>query len=287
MKSSSRLSPNPPLQDRCHHLSPAGRRCSQPACSSHPTLCFTHAPKPPSPEVAVAAELSEAAGSLETPEDVNRPLTKTVLAFIAGRLPAKKAGMIGFLGQIILRTHREIAFHQQAERKLHPRTIIHDLPRPDRSEVIPHPSEPLLPPCDEEKSAIANAAPVASTRAATQITANPQTQPINTPPPAASPMRPKKYPTSATSTQTTPRSTHASTPITLFPTSPSSVWTTLSGQANDRDLPSCTPSDAAHFRKGGTHHDSRAQFAIPSCDAGRASAQRRVTCFWGRTCRLG
>ena len=196
MKSSSRLSPNPPLQDRCHHLSPAGRRCSQPACSSHPTLCFTHAPKPPSPEVAVAAELSEAAGSLETPEDVNRLLTKTVLAFIAGRLPAKKAGMIGFLGQIILRTHREIAFHQQAERKLHPRTIIHDLPRPDRSEVIPHPSEPLLPPCDEEKSAIANAAPVASTRAATQITANPQTQPINTPPsaPPPTPDAPEKIP---------------------------------------------------------------------------------------------
>jgi hypothetical protein len=38
-----------------------------------------------------------------------RFLTKTVLAFIAGRLPLKKACMIGFLGQIILRTHREIA----------------------------------------------------------------------------------------------------------------------------------------------------------------------------------
>ena len=196
MKSSSKVSTNPPLHDRCHHLSPAGRRCSQPACSSHPTLCFTHAPKPPSPEVAVAAELFEAAGSLETPEDVNHLLTKTVLAFIAGRLPLKKAGMIGFLGRIILRTHREIAFHQQVERKLHPRTIIHDLPRPDRSEVFQHPSEPLLPPHGEDIFAPANVAPAAPTATAAQITATPQTQPINTlpPTPPPTPDAPEKIP---------------------------------------------------------------------------------------------
>ena len=101
MKSSSKVSPHPPLQDRCRHRSPAGRRCSQPACSSHATLCFTQAPKSPSREALIAAELSESAGFLATPSEVNRLLSKTLLAFIAGRLPHKKAGMIGFLGQII------------------------------------------------------------------------------------------------------------------------------------------------------------------------------------------
>jgi hypothetical protein len=129
MKPSSDDSPNPPLYERCHHLSPKGRRCSQPACSSHPTLCFTHAPKPPSPEELLAGELSQAAGSLNSPEDVNRLLSKTVLAFIEGRLPLKKAGMIGFLGQIILRTHHEMALQKKVEAAApKQRIIICDIP---------------------------------------------------------------------------------------------------------------------------------------------------------------
>jgi hypothetical protein len=42
----------------------------------------------------------------------------------------KKAGMIGFLGQVMLRTHREIAFQETVRSKLHPRrytTISHAL----------------------------------------------------------------------------------------------------------------------------------------------------------------
>ncbi|HEY1467998.1 MAG TPA: hypothetical protein VGF61_03060 [Candidatus Acidoferrum sp.] len=151
MKSSSNASPNPPLLERCHHRSRSGRRCSQPACSSHPTLCFTHAPEsepPPSPEVVVAAELSQAAGSLDSPEDVNRLLSKTVLAFIDGRLPHKTAGMIGFLGQILLRTHREIAFQDGVRRKTQPQSRIHDLPRPFRDGIIYDLPEPLRPPYD-------------------------------------------------------------------------------------------------------------------------------------------
>ena len=153
----------------------------------------------------MAAELSEAAGSLATPSEVNHLLSKALLAFIAGRLPHKKAGMIGFLGQIILRTHREIAFHQQLDRKLHPRTIMLDLPRPDRGEVVSDPPVRPLSPSGQQISATANAAPFApnvpsATQNATQSGASPITAPLSTEPipatatPPSTPNAPEKIP---------------------------------------------------------------------------------------------
>jgi hypothetical protein len=64
----------------------------------------------------------------------------------------KKAGMIGLLGQVILRTHHEIAFQDTVRSKLHPRRYINDLPRLYR-EVISDLTEPLRPPFDEDISA--------------------------------------------------------------------------------------------------------------------------------------
>jgi hypothetical protein len=187
MKSSSELSPNPTLHDRCHHLSPSGRRCSQPACPSHPTLCFTHAPKSPSPEALIAAELSEAAGSLETPEDVNRLLTKTVLAFIAGRLPHKKAGMIGFLGQIILRTHREIVFHQNVDRDNHPENY-HLFP----DEYCKEPKSITDSPAQDQNPTAPTSAQAVTPPPAATIDAPVAPEPTNTPPPEI--LAPEKIP---------------------------------------------------------------------------------------------
>ena len=161
MKSSSKLSSNPQLHDRCHHISPSGRRCSQPACPSHPTLCFTHAPKPPSPQALMAAELSEAAGSLATPSEVNHPPFQNA-SRLHRRPSTSQKGRHDRLPRTNNSPHsREIAFHQQLERKLHPRTIIHDLPRPDRGEVVSGPPARPLSPSDQQISATVNAAPVA------------------------------------------------------------------------------------------------------------------------------
>jgi hypothetical protein len=223
MKSSSKVSANPPLHDRCHHLSPAGRRCSQPACSSHPTLCFTHAPKPPSPEVAVAAELFEAAGSLETPEDVNHLLTKTVLAFIAGRLPLKKAGMIGFLGQI-----PPIAKSPSTNR-----SNVNSTPGPSSttslaliaaksSNILPnHFSLPTVKTYSRPPTSRPPHQPQQPHKSPRLHKPNRSTR--YRPHRRLRPMRPKKSPTLATSTQTTLHSTRASTPITPFPTFPPNV----------------------------------------------------------------
>ena len=119
MKSSSAKSHAITDSSRCAFSTGHGHRCRMLA-SPGARCCASHSRHDKLDAAALAAELSQAAGSLESPEDVNRLLSKTVLAFIEGRLPLKKASMIGFLGQIILRTHREIVFHEKVERDNHP-----------------------------------------------------------------------------------------------------------------------------------------------------------------------
>ena len=135
------------IRERCHHLSTSGRRCSQPACSTHPTLCFTHKPKPqplPSPDDTFLLELSEAASSLASPEDVERVLAKLFLALVEDRITREKAGTLGFLAQMLLRSQHEIAFHKKIEqaaaekmRDEEFRQIEWNIPRPIRGPISP------------------------------------------------------------------------------------------------------------------------------------------------------
>jgi hypothetical protein len=137
---------------RCGHLSPSGRRCSQPVCSSSPHFCFTHDPKlaaPPDTEAALAAELAEAAGDFTKPENVNRVLAKIFHALAAGRLTTKKAGVLSYIAQTILHSQREIAVQKKLEEETRrrdnpytgplidcvPRAIRDDPPEPSRDDA--------------------------------------------------------------------------------------------------------------------------------------------------------
>ncbi len=51
---------------RCEHRSPSGRQCSQPVCTTDPQFCGTHKP---TPEQLTTAELTEAAGTLSSPDE--------------------------------------------------------------------------------------------------------------------------------------------------------------------------------------------------------------------------
>ena len=111
--SSSSLSKSP---NRCRHFSPSGRRCSQPPCSSHPTLCFAHKPPEATEDKLLLRELTQAAASLESPEDVSRVLGKIFVALLEDRISLKKAGTLGFLGQMLIRSHREIEYYKKTHR---------------------------------------------------------------------------------------------------------------------------------------------------------------------------
>ena len=61
---------------RCEHRSPSGRQCSQPVCTTDPRFCGTHKP---TPEQLTVAELTEAAGTLSSPDEIHRFLKAVLL----------------------------------------------------------------------------------------------------------------------------------------------------------------------------------------------------------------
>src|SRR5208282_2181093 len=152
----------PSALPRCAHLSPSGRQCSQPVCSSSPSFCFTHAPKAPSPPSdasTFAAELVEAAGDLSSPADVNRVLVKIFHGLAKDRIPVKKAGTMCYILQTTLLSQRAIADQQelkkeaeeeadekglQEARQLSWRRTLANIPRPNYDT----PREPVTPPTD-------------------------------------------------------------------------------------------------------------------------------------------
>jgi hypothetical protein len=144
---------------RCQHLSPAGRQCSQPVCSTSLHFCFTH--KPDADQLLIA-ELTEAAGALSTPEEIHNFLKKVTLLRIQGRLTPKESGNYTYLCQFLQRGLRDIAYHQklrqdQAEHEAEQASLKKvrswSIPRPDRSDPsdsplpsaeIPHSDSPCV-----------------------------------------------------------------------------------------------------------------------------------------------
>jgi len=95
---------------RCAHTSQTGRRCRSSASTPDSPFCQHHQPNP---EALAAAELTAAAGTLSTPEEVNRFLTRVTLLRIEGKLTPKEASNYAYLCLILQLGQRAIAFHQK------------------------------------------------------------------------------------------------------------------------------------------------------------------------------
>jgi hypothetical protein len=117
-KNDSSSKPPRTTNPRCAHRSPSGRQCSQPVCYSSPTFCHAHKPPAPAAEQIVAERLTRAAGSLDSPAEVHQALKEIFRALVAGQLSRERAGTLGFLAQMLLRSHREIAFYEKAQLEL-------------------------------------------------------------------------------------------------------------------------------------------------------------------------
>jgi hypothetical protein len=101
---------------RCEHRTPSGRQCSQPVCTSDPRFCGTHKP---TPEQLATAELTEAAGTLSSPDEIHTFLKAVLLNRVRGRITPKEASVYSYLCQNLLRSLREIDHFKelQAERE--------------------------------------------------------------------------------------------------------------------------------------------------------------------------
>jgi len=121
---------------RCEHRSPSGRQCSQPVCTTDPRFCGTHKS---TPEQLTTVELTEAAGTLSTPDEVHRFLKAVLLNRVRGRITPKEASVYSYLCQNLLRSLREIDHFRELqsereERNRIPENFGWSLPRPDRSD---------------------------------------------------------------------------------------------------------------------------------------------------------
>ena len=63
----------------------------------------------------MAQRLSKAAGSLDSPAEVHGALKEIFRALVEGQLSRERAGTLGFLAQMLLRSHREIAYYEKAQ----------------------------------------------------------------------------------------------------------------------------------------------------------------------------
>jgi len=124
---------------------------------------------------ALAAELTQAAGSLASPEDVNRVLSKIFLALAADRLTTRKAAVLSYIGQMLLRSHREIAFHKKLAVEEADREAAQERQNAlDRWEI----PRPIRDPVEPPKPTIAEGAPT------TQDAPAPVTSPAPSNPPS-------------------------------------------------------------------------------------------------------
>lgn len=162
LKSELNLDPKLPFP-RCEHRSPTGRQCTQPVCSTSPDFCFTHKPKP---DELLIAELTEAAGTLSTSEEIHNFLKKVTLLRVQGRITPKESGNYTYLCQNLQRGLRDIAFHQKLREERAERETKEarskdsfcgwNLPRPDRSDPSDSPAAP-----ESTESPTASTAPTA------------------------------------------------------------------------------------------------------------------------------
>ena len=154
---------------RCEHRSPSGRQCSQPVCTTDPRFCGTHKQ---TPEQLTTVELTEAAGTLSSPDEVHRFLKAVLLNRVRGRITPKEASVYSYLCQNLLRSLREIDhFHElqseRDERNRIPHKISWNVPRGDDREIPrAHRSDPPEPvaqiPENSAPSSTSVATPVAS-----------------------------------------------------------------------------------------------------------------------------
>lgn len=94
---------------RCQHRTRTGRRCRLRVAAPDSPLCFRHSALSAAkgiqfgPHAAdLSSELASISGEFKTANDINHALGKLFKLCAADRLPARKAGVLAYIGQLLL-----------------------------------------------------------------------------------------------------------------------------------------------------------------------------------------
>jgi len=115
---------------KCTHFTAQGRRCRLRALRSG--LCFRHAAlqvQPAQPvDVDLSADFLGQLDDLQSAEQINQFLAKLLILVVQNRISARRAAVLAYITNQLLRTLTAIAKEANAE----PTQIIFDMPGPDR-----------------------------------------------------------------------------------------------------------------------------------------------------------
>lgn len=167
------MSSEPTNPNQCRHFSPRGQRCRMLRASDDDSLCPYHrrlTEASPSDPEAVAAELLDSTGNLNTADGVNALLANTVKQLARQRIDRRDALAIGYLAQLLLNTVPGVQKEYQAIRATQARQAL-------RKSIA-------------ESRARLRARPPAAQPATEQETAAPQT--LSAPPPEPPPQVPEE-----------------------------------------------------------------------------------------------
>jgi len=129
--------PPPPTRPRCQYVSRNGKPCRYRVYIVGKPFCKYHIP-PDSPE-ELAVTLERMAGNFDTPENVTNVLYTIFFSLVDGTISERKAGLLTYIAQTILHSHRAMQLFAKTERQLEEqerfhRPIICDLPGPIRDD---------------------------------------------------------------------------------------------------------------------------------------------------------
>jgi hypothetical protein len=120
---------------RCIFFYPSGRRCRLSASTPNSHFCAAHDRLPQNqPEPAeIASTLTANLDDFTSAAQINDFLSRLLLLIAQGKISTRRAAVLAYITNQLLRTHPAIAKEENAE----PTQIIFDMPGPNRDE--PHP----------------------------------------------------------------------------------------------------------------------------------------------------
>ena len=122
-------------EDRCRHYTAAGRRCRLTALDPASGLCFRHVGRPfqPSDEDLSSAFAGLLSG-FQSPSRIHAFLTQVTVLLVQNRVSTRRAAILAYLGQTLLRTLP--AINDELNPPDEPQHIIFDVPRPEPDDPV-------------------------------------------------------------------------------------------------------------------------------------------------------
>ncbi|HEV2195662.1 MAG TPA: hypothetical protein VGR55_08770 [Candidatus Acidoferrum sp.] len=114
--------------DRCRHYTHAGRRCRHTVLDRATGLCFRHMGRPFQPTDEDLSSAFVGLSGFESAVEIHSFLAQLTVLLVQNRVSARRAAILAYLGQLLLRTQR--AMDEEVENE--PQQFIFDLPRPKR-----------------------------------------------------------------------------------------------------------------------------------------------------------